>query len=325
MADDGRPRLTTPVPDPDELLASPLACGFFLLAAREQLPVEAVCRPPVADALVAEAAIQLNPWRTDAAEARAEVLGRAGEVRTLAGEVLADPRSAWWWTPVGRRQVAVGGAADPVHVPTAASSPWAEYGQRPYPRLVTSTPYEGVGRMHSGMHSALAAQTGDLDPTYPLWQVELTVAPGARVFEVRAAEDWRALALAHPVRKAPDHVNQDPAGLPSDVAPDWVSMARAWDGVHLGFGGLLAASLRPLGPARERTALWAWECEQTVWVRDALTDRVALPPLTGPPELAYEFAPVELTATGPTGSATGGSLRAEPAHRRRPRRRWFRR
>lgn len=307
------------MPGPDELLASPLACGFFLLAAREQLPAGALCRPPLADALVAEAAVQLNPWTAYAAEARAEVLARAGEVRDLAAEVLADPRSAWWWTPVGRRQLAVGGAADPVHVPTVASSAWAEYGQRPYPRLVTSTPYEGG----SGMHSALAAQTGDLDPEYPLWQVEATVAPTARVFEVRSAADWRELALSHPVRKAPDSVDSDPVGLASDVAPDWVSVAREWDGVHLGFGGLLAGSLRPLGPVGERTTLWTWECEQTVWVRDVLTDRVALPPLTGPPDRNYEVGPFELAAAR-VESPSVGYLRAERTHRR-PRRRWFRR
>ena len=195
---------------------------------------------------------------------------------------------------------------------------------------MTSTPYEGG----SAMHSALAAQTGDLDPTYPQWQVELTVAPGARVFEVRAAEDWRALALAHPVRRAPDRVRSDPAGLASDVAPDWVSVAGEWDGVHLGFGGLLAASLRPLGPAGERTTLWTWECEQTVWVRDAFTDRVALPPLTGPPDLARDVPALDLAAARvesesvaylrpaePAAWAEPGLAPAEPRHRRR----WFRR
>jgi hypothetical protein len=325
------------VTDPDELLASPLACCFFLLAAREQLPAGVVCRPPMADALLAAAAILLNPWTSYAAAARAEVLGRAPEVRELAGEVLADPRSAWWWAPVGGRQVTVGGPADPLHVPAVASSPWAEYGQRPYPRLVTSTPYEGGGGMHSGMHAALAAQTGDLDPDYPLWQLELAVAPGARVYEVRSAADWRALALTHPVRKVPGRGISDPDGLASDVAPDWVAVAREWDGVHVGLGGLLAAGLRPLGPAGDRTVLWTWECEQTVWVRDALTDRVPLPPLTAPPPLAYELAPFDLAAerhesqsvaylrpVEPASGAVPGLAPPEARHRR-PRRRWFRR
>jgi hypothetical protein len=331
------------VTGPDELLASPLACAFFLLAAREQLPVEEASRPAMADALVAEVAIELNPWTSYAVAARAEVLARAPEVRSLAGAVLADPASAWWWAPLGRRQVAVGGPADPTHVPAIASSPWAEYGQRPYPRLVTSTPYEWGDGWQSGMHAALAAQTGDLDPDYPLWQVELTVAPAARVFEVRSADDWRALALAHPVRKAPTGVNPDPDGLASDVAPDWVSVARQWDGVHLGFGGLLAASLRPLGAAGDRTVLWTWECEQTVWVRDAFAGRAPLPPLTAAPPLHYDTGPFELVAAGhqsesvgylrpvePAAGAVPGLAPPEARHRRprrprRPRRRWFRR
>ena len=118
-------------------------------------------------------------------------------------------------------------------------------------------------------------------------------------------------------------MNPDPAGLPSDVAPDWVSVAAEWDGVHVGFGGLLAAGLRPLGPVGERTTLWSWECEQTVWVRDALTDRAALPALTGPPSLAHEVPPLELAAAR-TGPVAVASVRSEPTHRR-PRRRWFRR
>jgi hypothetical protein len=251
----------------------------------------------------------------------------------LAGDLLADSRTAWWWAPLDRRQIAVGGPADPDHVPTIAWSAWAEYGQRPHPRLVTSTSYEGG----SGMHAALAAQTGDLDPEYPLWQVELTVAPGARVFEVRAAEDWRALALAHPVHKAPDQVSSDPAGLESDVAPDWVSVARQWDAVHLGFGGLLAASLRPLGPAGARTTLWTWECEQTVWLRDAFADRTSLPPLLEPPALRYDIGPYELAAARVESESVGYLRPVEPApwaepglapaepRRRRPWRRWFRR
>jgi hypothetical protein len=83
----------------------------------------------VADALVAEARIQLNPWTSYAVEARAEVLARASEVRAPAGDLLADPRTAWWWAPIDRRQIAVGGPADPDHVPTIASSAWAGYGR----------------------------------------------------------------------------------------------------------------------------------------------------------------------------------------------------
>lgn len=309
------------MPDPDELLASPLAGAFFLLAARERLPAGVVCRPPVADALLAEVAIQLNPWTAYAPAARAEVLARAPEVRELAAEVLADPRSAWWWAPAGGRQIAVGGPADRPQVPTAASSPWAEYGQRPYPRLVTSTPYDGVGDLHTGMHSALAAGTGDLDPDYPLWQHELTVAPDVRVAEVRSAEDWRALALAYPVRKGPEHANAEPPGLECDLAPDWVAVAGEWDGVHVGFGGLLAAGLRPLGPPGERTVLWSWECEQTVWVREAFSTRTPLPPLTGPPPLPYEVAPFEL----PVRVEPPPPPRVEGQHRAPGRRRWFRR
>jgi hypothetical protein len=303
-----------PAPAVEELLAAPLGCAFFLLAEREGLPVGELCRPPVAAALAAEVAIQLNPWTTYAPEGRAEVLGRAGEVRGLAADVLADPRSAWWWAPLAPRQVYLDTVGDRPRPAPEPGSGWSAYAQRPEWPLVTSTPYEGG----SGLHEAVAAQVGDLDPTYPLAHAEVTVAAGARVYEVRGAADWRALARRHPVRRSADDVRQDPAGLASDVAPDWVSVGREWDGVHLSFGGLLGASLVPLGGPGERTTLWTWECEQTVWLRDAFASRVELPPLTGPPALGYEVAPFEL-ATARTASAA--SLRPAGARRRR----WFRR
>jgi hypothetical protein len=155
---------------------------------------------------------------------------------------------------------------------------------------------------------------------------------------VQSASGWRALALAHPVHKRPDSLPTDPAGLASDVAPDWVAVARQWDGVHLGFGGLLAASLRPLGPPGEVTVLWTWECEQTVWVREAFTGRAALPPLTEPPPLPrVDIMPFELAAAARDRPSVGylpavePDPRAEPglvppeARHRRPHRRWFRR
>lgn len=132
------------VPGVEELLASPLACGFFLLATRERLTVAQLCRPATADTLLAEVAIQLNPWTTDAAELRVRALSWAGRLREPAAAALADPASAWWWAPLGPRQVSVGTAGDVLAVPPLDADEWAAYGQRPFPRLVTSTPYEGA-------------------------------------------------------------------------------------------------------------------------------------------------------------------------------------
>lgn len=146
----------------------------------------------------------------------------------------------------------------------------------------------------------MAAGTGDINPDYPLRQAELTVAPGARVRELRSAADWRALALAHPVHRDLRGHDPDPDGLTSDVAPDWTGVATEWDAVHLSFGGLLAASLVPLGSPGERTALWTWECEQTVWLRDAFTARTELPALTGPPPLR-DVPALEITAAPAAG------------------------
>ncbi len=207
--------------------------------------------------------------------------------------MLADAGTAWWWEAGSRRQVAVGG---PAEVGPIAAAGWSAYAQRPEWLPATSTPREGG----SGLHAALAAQVGDLDPSYPLRQVELTAAADARVYQVRHAEDWRSLALRYPVHRTGADAAADPDGLTSDVAPDWTAVAGDWDGVHLTFGGLLAASLVPLGEVGDRTVLWTWECEQTCWLRDVFAARADLPPLAGPVRPAVEVGPLELAAARPS-------------------------
>ena len=276
------------VPAPAELLRSPLACAFLLIAADNGLPAGELCRPPVAAALAADAAILLNPWTSHAPAARAELLGRAGEVAGLAAEVLADPRAASWWAPAGTVQAYLDPAGGrprpdpPAGPPAAADQDGSAYAQLPGWGFVTSTPWPGG----SGLHAAVAACVGDLAPRYPLARAEVTVAPHARVYEIRTAADWRALALAHPHRRPAGDGAMDPPGLAGDLVPDWASVAAQWDGVHLGLGGLLAGLLVPLGPSGDRSVLWTWDFERTVWLRAPFTEVTDLPPLTDAPSPA---------------------------------------
>jgi hypothetical protein len=93
---------------------------------------------------------------------------------------------------------------------------------------------------------------------YKCWR--LVVDPGARVFEIRAAEDWLRLVGAYGIQRSD-----------GQIMPDWRLVARDWEAVHLSLGGLLSAErvVMPIGASS--TALEGWNMESTVWFRWAFT------------------------------------------------------
>ncbi|MEZ0493381.1 hypothetical protein AB2L28_14165 [Kineococcus sp. TBRC 1896] len=119
----------------------------------------------------------------------------------------------------------------------------------------------------------------------------LRLRDGLRVHEVHDAADWCALVAAHPrsVTFTRRHDWWLATGWDGAWAlPDWASVAREWDGVHLSARGYLAVSGRVLetavpgnvvgadtdgvrpGPAR--TLLAGWNPGVTHWLTDAVTE-----------------------------------------------------
>ncbi|WP_432573206.1 hypothetical protein [Kineococcus sp. SYSU DK005] len=116
---------------------------------------------------------------------------------------------------------------------------------------------------------------------------------GVRVYEVHDASDWCALVAAHPrtVTYSRRHDWWRATGWDGAWAlPDWTSVARQWDGVHLSVRGYLAVSGRLLATtvpgvkssddaaAEEvrlgaaRTLLAGWSPAQTYWLTDVVAD-----------------------------------------------------
>lgn len=141
----------------------------------------------------------------------------------------------------------------------------------------------------------------------------LRLRDGLRVLELHDAADWCDLVAAHP--RSVTFTRRLDWWLATGwdgawVLPDWASVAREWDGVHLSARGYLAVSGRLLettvpggvvgadtdgirpGPAR--TLLAGWNPGVTHW----LTDAVAA---VGPPVRWRSVAggyPLEWTASG---------------------------
>lgn len=141
----------------------------------------------------------------------------------------------------------------------------------------------------------------------------LRLRDGLRVLELHDAADWCDLVAAHPrsVTFTRRHNWWLATGWDGAwVLPDWASVAREWDGVHLSARGYLAVSGRLLettvpgdavgadtdgiSPGAARTLLAGWNPGVTHWLTDAVAE-------VGPPvrwcsvEGGY---PLEWTASG---------------------------
>jgi hypothetical protein len=106
----------------------------------------------------------------------------------------------------------------------------------------------------------------------------VVVDPAARVLEITGPEDWAALVAAHPLdvtaSRRPDWFTALDARPGRWLAPDWASVAEAYDGVHVGVTGWLTTAGRPVPvEAGATTTLAGWDPDATWW----LTDRAPVP------------------------------------------------
>jgi hypothetical protein len=225
----------------------------------------------------------VSPWRADHDEVVRDALGRARGLRTLAARVLVHPHAAWWFAPLAReRQVWVDevGTPDPVLVtPASPPSAWERYAHKPASRVLTWTEVHERGT--SSATAILEHGATDWDAQPPLRRVRMVAVPGARIVEVHSAVDWHRLCVAHPATFAGTH--PDPASWPYEggyLVPDWSSVARVADAVHVSFGALLTATQVVHVSAAGRSRLWSWDAECTLWLRDVFAAREELPVLT---------------------------------------------
>lgn len=255
-------------PSTDAVLRGPVACAAFLAAQQWGYTADQVCQPDIAFAVAAEARKALDPWSDDQDLIIRRVLDRREEVRRLASAVLGNPASVWWSAPVDRNaQVLEAGALSPERpgIDDAVSVTSSDYAQTALEAVITST---RVGR--DTCWDAFADQhIGDNDPLPSSIRTLLRVDGRARVFEIHSPEDWQALVSAYPLERA-----RLERGGPS---PDWAAAATDWDGIHLSFLGFISSTYAPAATGPEGSVLWAWDCEQTRWLRNVFIGREDVP------------------------------------------------
>lgn len=107
----------------------------------------------------------------------------------------------------------------------------------------------------------------------------------ARVYEVHTPADWLALCERYPrVGPTPAEWSQWGIEAPYALAPDWTTMARDWDGLHVSMAGLLTTAGLPLASGIHASLLERVDSEITSWLR----------PCFGTPELLASVAEDDL-------------------------------
>ncbi|PWJ45556.1 hypothetical protein SAMN06264364_1557 [Quadrisphaera granulorum] len=214
----------------------------------------------------ATAAEHLARWRRDT------VADEQRAARERPQEVTASSSGFWWSTPAPSDLLC-----------TTPSIPSARSTGGHAPDLAVPEVPGG----HRPPVGVVLVEDSSGWPTLTTRQVRLR--PGLRVYEIDGPAAWIALVEAHPLRvtRSRRHDWYRATGWSGSwVMPDWVSVAREWDGVHPSVLGYLSTAGRALvtsllgesGPAgagleagTARTLLAGWDPGTTWWLTDAVT------------------------------------------------------
>jgi hypothetical protein len=97
---------------------------------------------------------------------------------------------------------------------------------------------------------------------------------GARILELSSPDDWHALCVRH--ASAVRTRSGSPAGS-GTIVPNWRSVEREWDGIHLTFLGLLTTLFVRTETTEGASMLWSWDAEGTTWLRPELLAPIRTP------------------------------------------------
>lgn len=133
--------------------------------------------------------------------------------------------------------------------------------------------------------AGLACAEDALGPErFEVWQVGID--PVARIYEIQSPQDWARLAAGHPrdVTTSRRHDWYRWTGHAGPwILPNWPSVARQWDGVHLSVGGYLSTAGHRIQAGPASTLLPGWDADQTLWLNDVFTSLTHLSSWEGTP------------------------------------------
>ena len=282
---------------PDAIMAAP--AGQALLALIEGLgltPTE-LADPLTAFHVATDAMDMINRW-DPTTPARLERLAIDTTARRpIAERLIAAPELAWWWAPLDRDNQLWSSHAGSTSIEpgldratTGPLSSFERYAHKPNPTILTST---ATAAGLSSLVIVSAFGKGDLGPSPhdAIRRLHYRVRPSARVYEITGPAAWAALARRYPAidpgghhrPMAPDG-SLEP-GEPPEIVPEWPTVARDWEGVHVSLGAVLLATDVWVTDAAGRSRFWAWDVEGTYWLRWPFDRSTLLP------DIAFDAVP----------------------------------
>lgn len=258
-----------------ELLRSPGGCALLVKMAHANMaPAEAV-EPETAIHLVANAVGELNPWSATHDAMIERLLQEGHRHADLARALVREPGVERWWAPLDRKSQVWMQPSPDVDVPSPETfrtpdqlpDSWERYAQKPGERVSTST---RVGDWTSQLATCASGET-DWYLDYPAERRLIRIASDARVLEIVTAEDWHEMVVQHGVRSDPANPHSDEENIPwganDGLVPDWSSIAREWDGVHVTLWAFLTGTQVRITSDAGWTEMWSAEGEETTWLR----------------------------------------------------------
>lgn len=199
-------------------------------------------------------------------------------ISQIADVIAARSDLAWWWGGIATQEQRWLGESDdatpglastpetPIEPPNDAQRSW--WWVTPVRRDLLRTtrgpigPYPCVASVcRSGYESA---QPDQLET----WAVQIP--PAVNIYEVLCAEDWVSLVERYP-RPCVDGRNSEWTRWTGSegpwLLPDWDSVARDFDGVHVSLAGYLGGAFRALSVGDAKTVLVGWNPDETLWLR----------------------------------------------------------
>jgi hypothetical protein len=253
---------------------------------------------------LAEVAESVSYWGGYSAADPLEVSAVLTAIRPQAEMLAAAPGCQWWWSGIDRSSQGYvqwtlrsepGLDACPVLRPGGAaamlrdvareaaenertsarylrrppgSGPGGVWWTVPYPGALSTT--RRLGQLGSLLLAGREDGYGDTEAV--IWPV--VIADTARVLEIDGPAVWQNLVTAYPRAATASyrHVWHWTGWDGEWLLPDWPSVARDWDGVHLTVAGYLATAGRPLPVAQASTMLAGWDPDETFWLADVISD-----------------------------------------------------
>lgn len=277
----------------EDLLNSAVGCHFLVTLVESDLSPEVLADPKVSLSLAASSEYFMDIYHHDEHVHRritAELSSLAREKAAQARAIIEHPGTAWWFEDIdlnAQTWVSLHWTSPPLKFiydttppdttgwkrPRNPSSDWERYAQKPNSSQVTSTLY---GPHLTSELVAYDERLGDYMCEFPLAWWSVRFLEEVKVFEIHGSADWHELCVRYPAK------------YEGRLVPNWGAVAEEWDGVHLSFGGCLAAEQNRHESAAGWSMLDFWHAEQTYWLRALKTEPERQPDFQegmGPPEV----------------------------------------